>query len=256
MIQGSSDVSRLTEKGKMQAASLYGGLMRVANDSYGGELRVDAIYCWPLTRARDTLDILRQSYISAEKEGSGKVLVHLPPNETILSHLREIDFYGWENVGKKELKTKFPAEYNAWKEGNPHGLIVDDCYPLLEVWERAREVWHEIREIQAKRQDENGGGATLLVAHGTLGQSLLSTAFEIDATAFRRNEFPNCGVAEIHWHPSKDRATAWRWCHPLPPNSSSAEECDLARKLTAYNLGCLREQLADIVLEGGGTLPP
>lgn len=122
MIQGSSDVSRLTEKGKEQAASLYGGLMRVANDSYGGELRVDAIYCSPLTRARDTLDILRQS-ISAKKEGRGKVSVHLPPTETVLYHLREIDFYGWENVGKNELKTKFPAEYNAWKEGNPRGLI-------------------------------------------------------------------------------------------------------------------------------------
>jgi len=172
-----------------------------------------------------------------------------PPNDTVLSNLREIDFYSWENIGKDELKARNPAEYQSWKEGNPHGLIVDDCYPLLEIWERAKTVWHEIRE--AKEQD-NGGGATLLVAHGTLGQSLLSTAFGIDATAFRRNEFPNCGIAEIHWHPSKDRATAWRWCHPPPP---SAAECDLTRKITAYNLGCLREQLADIVLEGGGTLP-
>jgi len=76
VIQGSSDVSRLTEKGKEQAASLYEGLVRVANESYGGELRVDAIYCSPLTRARDTLKILRQSYSSA-KEGGGEISVHL-----------------------------------------------------------------------------------------------------------------------------------------------------------------------------------
>jgi len=261
VIQGSSDVSRLTAKGKDQAASIYGALMRVAED-YHGQLSIDKIYCSPLTRAKDTLAMIRQSYEDAK--ANGKVMVSLPSEDIVLSALREIDFYSWENVGKEELKVKFPAEYQAWKEGNPYGLIVDDCYPLLETWERAGEIWNYIR-LQSKswqciegggegggkrREGGGGGGVHVLVCHGTLGQALLNCAFGIPASAFRRNTFPNCGIAEIHWHPDRAFATAWRWV--APPPESASEECDITRPITAYDLGCLREQLADIVLEDGG----
>ena len=80
----------------------------------------------------------------------------LPTDDIILKNLREIDFYGWEQKGKNYLNLNFPAEYQAWKEGDPHGLVVDDCYPLLEVWKRAAEVWKEIRELQPKEQDSGG----------------------------------------------------------------------------------------------------
>jgi probable phosphoglycerate mutase len=249
VIQGSCDVSRLTERGRAQAQSIYDALVRMTNNDYHGELIVSSIYCSPLTRARDTLSILRKSYEDAR--ANSKATVGLPTHDIILKNLREIDFYGWEQVQKEELKANFPAEYQAWKEGDPHGLIVDDCYPLLEVWKRATEVWKEIRGLQPKKQDNRG--VHLLVCHGTLGQALLSTAFGIDATAFRRNTFPNCGIAEIHWHRDRDLATAWRWV--APPPESIQDECDITRPIAAYDLGCLREQLADIVLEDGGSLP-
>ena len=250
VIQGSSDVSRLTETGKEQAKSIYDALVRMATNDYRGELIVDAIYCSPLTRAKDTLSILRKSHEDSRANGKAET-VRLPTDDIVLKNLREIDFYGWEQKGKDDLKANFPAEYHAWKEGDPHGLIVDDCYPLLEVWRRAAEVWDEIRELHPKKQDN--GGVHVLVCHGTLGQALLSTAFGIDATAFRRNTFPNCGIAEIHWHPDREVATAWRWV--APSSESIPDECDITRPIAAYDLGCLREQLADIVLEDGGSLP-
>ena len=249
VIQGSSDVSRLTERGRKQAQSIYDALVRMSNKDYHGELIVNNIFCSPLTRARETLAIIRKSYEDAK--ATSKATVSLPTNDIVLKNLREIDFYGWEQVQKEELKAKFPAEYQAWKEGDPHGLVVDDCYPLLEVWKRARTGWNEIRGLQPKKQEN--GGVHVLVCHGTLGQALLSTAFGIDATAFRRNTFPNCGIAEIHWHPDREFATAWRWV--APPPESIQDECDITRPIAAYDLGCLREQLADIVLEDGGSLP-
>ena len=253
IIQGSSDVSRLTETGKQQAKSIYDALVRMANNDYHSELIVDAIYCSPLTRAKDTLSILRKSYEDSRSNGRAATVI-LPTDAIILKNLREIDFYGWEQKGKNYLNLNFPAEYQAWKEGDPHGLVVDDCYPLLEVWKRAAEVWKEIRELQPKKQDS--GGVHVLVCHGTLGQALLSTAFGIDATAFRRNTFPNCGIAEIHWHPDREFATAWRWVAPSSESiSDDSDECDITRPIAAYDLGCLREQLADIVLEDGGSLP-
>lgn len=255
VIQGSSDVSRLTEKGREQAASVLAGLERVS--SHGYAMHFDTVYCSPLTRARDTLAILRHCYNSKASAHDGNTTsVQLPPHDTILFNLREIDFYSWENRPKQELKAQFPAEYHAWKEAIPHALVVDDLYPLLETWDRAADVWKEIRQTPSPivpSGDYNGScDATLIVCHGTLGQALLSTAFGLDAATFRRNTFPNCGIAEIHWHPQRERATAWRWCHPPPPPSSSLE-CDVSRPISAYDLGCLREQLA-VVLEGGGSI--
>ena len=43
VIQGSSDVSRLTETGKEQAKFIYDALVRMANNDYHSELIVDAI---------------------------------------------------------------------------------------------------------------------------------------------------------------------------------------------------------------------
>jgi len=61
---------------------------------------------------------------------------------------------------------------------------------------------------------EDDEGATLVVCHGSLGQALLCTALGLDATAWRRHPFPNCGMAEIDWPADAPRATRWRWRLP------------------------------------------
>lgn len=182
--------------------------------------RIGSIYVSPLTRARETLSAVRRS----APEGV------LPPadDETVLGNLREIDFYSWENRRKEDLMADYPEEYAAWKAGgDPDGLVVDGRLPLRETWERAGEVWDEIRSLSraaASREEHEDG--TLLVCHGTLGQALLGSAFGLDATSFRRYDFPNCGMAEILWRDGDGSAMAWRWQHPTPTEH-----------------GCLREQL-------------
>lgn len=54
-----------------------------------------------------------------------------------------------------------------------------------------------------------GTGAKLIVCHGTLGLTLLGTAFGKDATIFRQKEFPNCGMTEIVvWDENKKIASS------------------------------------------------
>mmetsp|Transcript_28497 Transcript_28497/g.59391 ORF Transcript_28497/g.59391 Transcript_28497/m.59391 type:complete len:317 (+) Transcript_28497:200-1150(+) len=252
ILQGSSDVSRLTSKGREQA-SIIGSVALPSITSSCNQ--IDTIYTSPLTRARETLDILRESAPS-------NTLLPSKGSEIVLRNLREIDFYSWENRRKEDIIAKYPQEYAAWTVGDPDGLVVDGCHrPLWEVWERAGEVWREIRSssssspttsmasaalstdvtdtnriISGLETEDGGKGngdgndettATLLVCHGTLGQALLGSAFGLDATIFRRVDFPNCGMAEIVWHEEDEVASVWRWHYPTP---------------TEY--GCLRQQLA------------
>lgn len=201
IIQGSSDISRLTITGQSQAEAVgYMGLVP------GNTKKIDQIFVSPLTRARDTLSLVRKS-APPEMLPADEKQIHVVPN------LREIDFYSWTYKSKDELEKNFPIEYAAWKRGDPDGLIVDGHKPLHEVWDRAADAWKEIREQCSKKDDGNGDtdDAKLLVCHGTLGQALLGSAFGNDATTFRKNVFSNCAMAEVLWNDDEDLATSWRW---------------------------------------------
>ena len=193
--------------------------------------------------------------------------LELPPEASVLENLREIDFYDWEGCSKSELIEEFPLEWKAWKDGDPYKLrvydtktsptatattvessgngeptaamatmtIVEEKYPLLELWDRADQVWDEIFENEVRtmkmefnNQEEGSGGdgarsrngdcinnaddgrdsdnirsgtkTLLIVAHGSLGQALLGTAMGWNAEYFRKYEFPNCGMVEIEWN--------------------------------------------------------
>jgi len=224
VLQGSSDASRLTSLGREQVAAVgSAALCPVATT--GRARRIDSVYVSPLSRARETLETLRAS----APPGT------LPPDgsETVLDDLREIDFYSWENRPKEDLRGRHPEEWEAWIVGDPDGLVVDGRRPLWETWDRAGRVWGEIRSLtRSATATVDGAGiddeetATLLVCHGTLGQALLGAAFGLDATIFRRNRFPNCGMAEILWRDEDATASDWRWHYPAP---------------TEY--GCLRRQM-------------
>jgi broad specificity phosphatase PhoE len=119
--------------------------------------------------------------------------------------------------------------------------MTQERYPLLELWARADQLWDEIFQLeQSASLDDNADDspsntkkASLIVAHGSLGQALLGTAMGWDATRFCDHEFPNCGMAEIEWNfdngsatnkesPTRPLATRWRWKWPVPSQGWSS----------------------------------
>ena len=260
-IQGSSDFSRLTDRGKQEAEAVLQAFL----DPSPIITHIRTVYVSPLTRAQETWTVLRQQLPSTTSIGMmprSNIPLQLPslssPDVHTLEKLREINFYDWEGCHKDQLKQQYPKSWKAWKEGDPYNMIVPDSkgtqggattsttttvatsrYPLLELWERADQVWDEIFEqecefghnenspsIEGTCQDDQF--ASLVVAHGSLGQALLGTAMGWDATLFRKHEFPNCGMAEIQWktpvivNRQADRnkrrplASRWRWRWPVP----------------------------------------
>jgi len=123
IIQGSSDVSRLTAKGQEQA--------RLAGTALAAEADltvISRVYVSSLSRARQTLEALADS--------SGLPL----PDATVLSELREIDLGSWEGRQKKELQQTSPSAYAAWKH-DAKAFAVDDTRPVVDLWARARSAW-------------------------------------------------------------------------------------------------------------------
>lgn len=217
--QGSADFSRLTDLGKEQAGNAYQALVGTC---------ITSIYTSPLTRARQTLEQLRQNDTSSTQ-------TVLPPSDRILNDLREIDQYDWQGQGYSELQRQFPESWRAWQKGIPGEMKVLETatntvhYPLLEIWERADRVWNEILELEKEQNvnDDTMERAVLIVAHGNLGQALLGTAMGWDASRFNHegSVFGNCGIAEIEFYDldTSPRKTAnrWRWRWPVPAAWSS-----------------------------------
>lgn len=213
--QGSADFSRLTELGKEQASNAYQALVGTS---------VTSIYTSPLTRARQTLDQLRQA----------DAQTILPPSDLILNDLREIDQYDWQGQSYSELQRKFPESWRAWQKGIPNEMKVLETatkierYPIIEMWERADRVWNEILDLEKQQHgDDKMDRTVLIVAHGNLGQALLGTAMGWDASRFQDEDsvFGNCGMAEIEFldldtSPRKV-ASRWRWRWPVPSAWSS-----------------------------------
>ena len=189
IIQGSSDVSRLTEKGHAQAHALGIALAERSDLRH-----FDRVFCSPLSRARQTLDGLARS--------SGLPL----PQATVLPELREIDLGSWEARDKVELRAAEPDNYAAWKSA-PLDFAIDggSRKPVVDLWARARVAWDLMRA-------EDDGGVTLVVSHNACGQALLATALGLDETSFREFGFANCGAAELEW--LADGTARWRWRLP------------------------------------------
>jgi len=118
IIQGSSDVSRLSDRGRTQAREVGAALARL------GDVRVARTFLSPLARAQQTHEIL---------------LLDRPdlPTPTTLDGLREIDLGSWEGRAKAELRAEQPDVYAAW-QCDPLAMVVDGRKPIVELWERAR----------------------------------------------------------------------------------------------------------------------
>ena len=115
---------------------------------------MDEIYVSPLSRAQETLSILRQHAAPGM----------LPPTETVLSELREIDLFGWEGQRITDLKETDAHVYQAWKVGDAQSFVVNGRLPIVETWRRAETVWNIIRgQCQQQQQQERAACAVCRV---------------------------------------------------------------------------------------------
>ncbi|XP_058768341.1 probable 2-carboxy-D-arabinitol-1-phosphatase [Vicia villosa] len=167
-IQGSSDFSVLTKKGESQAEI---SRQMLADDNF------DACFASPLARSKRTAEIIwgpRQQPIIPEFD------------------LREIDLYSFQGLLKNEGKARFGSAFHQWQV-DPVNFVIDDHYPVRELWDRARNCWTKILAHDSR--------SVLVVAHNAVNQALIASAIGLEAEYFRTLLQSNCGVSVLDFTP-------------------------------------------------------
>lgn len=143
----------LSDEGRAQAEHLA---RRLADD------RISAAYCSPLDRARETAEILTEPH-------------GLKP--MLLDGLSEISHGHWEGLTRKEVESRFPAEYAAWEE-DPFTFAPESGESGISVLSRALPA---IREIVVRHRDQD----VLVVSHKATLRLILSSLLGFDARGYR-----------------------------------------------------------------------
>lgn len=176
-IQGRSDDSVLTEKGKADALLVANTLKNI---------QIDAVYCSPLQRAKSTAEIIVSGLDSS---------VTLQPDEQLM----EIDLPIWENLFKEDVKANYPEEYRFWKD-KPHELRMQiptetgtrEHYPVLAIYQQAKEFW---QKLLSKHQ----GDTVVTVAHNGINRALIATALGMSPSRYHSIQQSNCGITVINF---------------------------------------------------------
>jgi len=126
------------------------------------DLPITALYASPLSRTRDTAEILGKPH------GLTAVL---------RDGLREISHGAWEGLTRREVEEKFPGEYEAW-EADPFTYAPKGGESGVSVLARALPV---VREIVSAHPD----GTVLVVSHKATLRLVLSSFLGIDGRGYR-----------------------------------------------------------------------
>ena len=174
-MQGSSDNSELTKKGKEQAETTRTLLEKA---------KFDSSFVSPLKRAQSTGEIVWQN-------------TDLKPE--VLQSLREIDLYSFQGLVKKEAEEDFQEAYALWKK-HPASFEIDGHFPVNELWYRASLAWQRILREE--------GTNTLVVAHNAINQALLCSATGLPSSYFRRFMQSNGALTAIDFFPNPSKKAA------------------------------------------------
>ncbi|MBD2245869.1 histidine phosphatase family protein [Nostoc sp. FACHB-888] len=180
-IQGRTDASTLTEKGRNDA-SLVGKAL--------SNILFNAIYSSPLQRAKHTADIIH-SELATHPEQSVVIQVS--------DLLLEIDLPLWEGLLTAEVKQKFADDYRTWHQ-RPDELrmLLNDAegtrehFPVLALYEQARQFWQETLS-------QHQGETILIVGHNGINRALISTALGIPASRYHSIQQSNCGITVLNF---------------------------------------------------------
>ena len=180
-IQGRTDASKLTEKGRNDASKLGKALSNIL---------FNAIYSSPLQRAKHTADIIH-SELATHPEQSAIIQVS--------DLLLEIDLPLWEGLLTAEVKQKFAEDYRTWHQ-RPDELrmLLNDAqgtreyFPVLALYEQARQFWQETLP-------QHQGESILVVGHNGINRALISTALGIPPSRYHSIQQSNCGISVLNF---------------------------------------------------------
>ncbi|BDI16275.1 phosphoglycerate mutase [Nostoc cf. commune SO-36] len=180
-IQGRTDASTLTEKGRNDASKVGKALSNIL---------FNAIYSSPLQRAKHTADIIH-SELATHPEQSAVIQVS--------DLLLEIDLPSWAGLITAEVKQKFAEDYRTWHQ-RPDELrmLINDTqgtrehFPVLAIYEQARQFWQETLS-------QHQGETILIVGHNGINRALISTALGIPASRYHSIQQSNCGITVLNF---------------------------------------------------------
>ncbi len=169
IIQGRCDESVLTDKGITGAQEVGQAL---------SSLQIDAFYCSPLQRAKQTAQIILAG-------------LENPPQLQPTDKLMEIDLPLWEKLKKDEVRNRFADEYRQWKE-NPHEFkmtLADgtEHYPVGSLYKQAQGFW---QDTIPKHQDQT----ILITAHNGINRCLIMSAIGMSSDRYHSIQQSNCCI--------------------------------------------------------------
>lgn len=160
-VQGSSDLSVLSEDGKVQAAKCREALLGIP---------FDACYASPITRAKTSAELIWDG-----REGP---LV-------FLDQLREAHLLFLEGMYNTDAAKEFPDLFRTWRE-DPANFHVDGVYPVVNLWAQSRAAWEALAAAPGKN--------ILVVTHKSILRALLCTALGLGPEKFRSVDISNGGI--------------------------------------------------------------
>ncbi len=174
IIQGRCDESVLTDKGIADAQQVGQAL---------NKLQIDAFYCSPLQRAKQT----------AETIWAG---LENPPQLQPTDKLMEIDLPLWEKLKKDEVMTRFTDEYRQWKE-NPHEFKMTlpdgtDHYPVGSLYKQAQGFWQDTIP-------QHEGETILITAHNGINRCLIMSAIGMSSDRYHSIQQSNCCISILNF---------------------------------------------------------
>jgi broad specificity phosphatase PhoE len=149
--QGHTD-RPLTKHGREQAHSLAALVARE---------KIDAVYTSPLSRARETAEIVAA--------GTGLEPVALP-------ELREVDTGNWSGLSRTDVEARFPEGFARWRSG---GSGWEDGETYEEMAERVIGALRTIAE-------DHPGGRVLVISHGGPIRAIHAAAEGLAINDYRR----------------------------------------------------------------------
>jgi broad specificity phosphatase PhoE len=179
-IQGRDDLSALAPEGRHQA-QLTGVALR--------DVPISALYSSPLTRARDTAELLAQA--------AGLTLA--PRLEV---DLLEVDLSPWSGLRRQEVKDRHPEQARIWQVA-PETLELERAdgsryRPLPELMEQAGRFVERLLAIHREALAAGSSEGVLVVAHNAILRALVLQLLGLDAKGFRRLRMDNAAISVLN----------------------------------------------------------